>query len=73
MDIFLDYRPSSDSMRSSNRLDVASCRSRQRERRHRAFHALEHVHAQQVDQAFFAVGLAEEAFAAADLVLYFSS
>ena len=35
--------------------------------RHRAFHALEHVDAQQVDQAFLAVDLAEEALAAANL------
>ena len=40
---------------------------RQREGRHGALHALEHVHPQQMDQAFFAVGLAEEALAAPDL------
>ena len=40
---------------------------REGERRHRAFHALEHVDAQQVDQAFLAVGLPEEAFATANL------
>ena len=39
----------------------------QREGRHRAFHALEHIDAQQVNQAFFTVHLAEEALAAANL------
>ena len=37
------------------------------EGRHRAFHALEHIDAQQVDQALLAVDLAEEALAAANL------
>src|SRR5690606_8695994 len=40
---------------------------RQREGRHRAFHALEHIDAKQVNQALFAVHLAEEALAAANL------
>ncbi len=41
--------------------------NRQRKGRHGAFHALEHIHPQQVDQALFTVGLAEEALAAANL------
>jgi hypothetical protein len=41
---------------------------------HRAFHALEQVHAHQVDQALFAIDLPEDAFAAADLrTLYLAS
>ena len=40
---------------------------RQRKRRHSAFHALEHVDAQQVNQAFFPVGLPKKALAAPNL------
>jgi hypothetical protein len=40
---------------------------REGERGHGALHALEHVDAQQVDEAFLAVDLAEEALAAANL------
>jgi len=40
---------------------------REGEGRHRAFHPLEHVDAHQVGQALFAVGLSEEALAAANL------
>ena len=37
------------------------------ERRHRAFHALQYVHAEKVNEAFFPVDLAEEALSAPDL------
>jgi len=48
-------------------IDVAKLPlDRQCERRHGALHALEYVDAQQIDQAFFAVHLAEHAGAAAD-------
>ena len=40
---------------------------RQAERVHRALHALQHVDPQQVNEAFFTIGLPEEALAAADL------
>ena len=39
----------------------------QGEGRYTAFHAFEHVHAQQVDQAFLTIRLAEETFAATHL------